>query len=145
MLRSHESCSLSSPRPPQRPTLTLPRSNNAQPNIFVRQCWSRNNGRLSRFWRLTLPYSHSSNRRQQHPLLPINIIPFPPTRPQRRRVVRRPLSHLSTYLTTKPNPQRPSPSISPTTAKSFLPASNVPHATSRSHVSGPSQTTPPAR
>jgi hypothetical protein len=39
------------------------------------------------FRRLTLPYSHRSNYRQQHPLLLINSSPFPLTRPQRRRVV----------------------------------------------------------
>jgi hypothetical protein len=53
-------------RPPQRPTLTLLRSGNAQPNRLVRRCWPRNNGLLRFFWRLTLPYWHSSNSRQPH-------------------------------------------------------------------------------
>jgi hypothetical protein len=34
----------------QRPTRTLPRSNNVQPNRFVRQFWHRNNGSLSSFF-----------------------------------------------------------------------------------------------
>jgi hypothetical protein len=67
---------MSNLRPPQRPTLTLPRSNNAQPNRFVRQCWPRDNGK-SRFLRLTLPYSHSSSRPPPQPLLPIKLLPQP--------------------------------------------------------------------
>jgi hypothetical protein len=71
------------------------------------------------------------------PALQIHISPPPPTRTRRRRVVRRPLSHLS-------NTPRPSLSTSPTTAKSSLPDSNVPHATSRNHVCRLSPTTQPA-
>ena len=42
-----------------------------------------------------------------------------------------------------PTPPRPNSSTSPTTAKSSRPASNVPPATSTSHVCGLSRTTPP--
>jgi hypothetical protein len=111
-----------------RPTLTLLRSSNAQPSIFVRNCRFWNNGSLSSFWRLTLPCAHSFNHQQRDALLQINNSPFPPTRHKRRRVVRRPMSPLSTCLTTNLNRPRPSSSISPTTAKSSQPGSNVPRA-----------------